>query len=89
MRVNRLKSSLGEGINQGEREGRGHFELPPGVPLKLHVIIDHSVVDVFANDRGAGTVRIYPTRSDSVGVGLFAEGGAVKVQSVQAWPLKP
>ena len=87
--VDRKKTSLAEGVGKDEREGRGHFELAPGEPLTLHVIIDHSVVDVFANNRGAGTIRIYPTRPDSVGIGLFSEGGAVKVQSVQAWPLKP
>ncbi len=89
MGVKRLKSSLGEGINQGEREGRGHFKLAPGEPLTLHVIADHSVLDVFANNRGAGTVRIYPTRPDSTGIGLFCEGGSVMVQSVQVWGLKP
>jgi beta-fructofuranosidase len=87
--ANRLKSSLAKGVNQGEREGRGHFELAAGEPLTLHVIVDHSVLDVFANDRAAGSVRIYPTRPDSLGIGLFSEGGAVTAKSVQVWPLKP
>jgi len=31
--------------------------------------------------------RIYPTRADSVGVALFARGGAAQVRAWQAWEL--
>ena len=39
-------------------------------PLRLHVFLDGSVIEVFANGRAAAT-RAYPTRSDSVGVTVF------------------
>lgn len=39
-------------------------------PLRLHVFLDGSVIEVFANGRAAAT-RVYPTRSDSVGVTVF------------------
>ena len=39
-------------------------------PLRLHVFLDGSVIEVFANGRAAAT-RVYPTRPDSVGVTVF------------------
>ena len=39
-------------------------------PLRLHVFLDGSVIEVFANGRAAAT-RVYPTRPDSVGVRVF------------------
>ena len=65
----------------------GPLELAPGEPLRLRVFVDRSVVEVFANDRQAVMRRIYPTRADSVGVALFARGGAAQVRAWQAWEL--
>jgi len=65
----------------------GPFALRPGGPLKLRVFIDKSIVEVFANDRQAVCRRIYPSREDSVGVKLFARGGAVNVPILKAWRL--
>jgi beta-fructofuranosidase len=65
----------------------GPLELAPGEPLRLRVFVDRSVVEVFANDRQAVMRRIYPTRADSVGVELFASGGAAQVTSWQAWEM--
>ena len=39
-------------------------------PLRLHVFLDGSVIEVFANGRAAAA-RVYPTRPDSVGVTVF------------------
>ena len=39
-------------------------------PLRLHVFLDGSVIEVFANGRAAAA-RAYPTRPDSVGVTVF------------------
>ena len=76
------------------REGRkkieaGPFELKPGETLKLRVFVDKSVIEVFANDRQAVARLIYPAREDSVGVALFANGGAVEVPVLQAWDMMP
>jgi sucrose-6-phosphate hydrolase SacC (GH32 family) len=51
--------------------------------------VDRSVVEVFANDRQAALRRIYPQRPDSVGVSVFANGGAAKVRQVKAWQMAP
>ena len=65
------------------------FELLPGESLKLRIFLDRSVLEVFANGRQCVTQRIYPTRSDSLGVTLFSRGGSVDVKSVDAWDMAP
>lgn len=65
------------------------FELSPGETLKLHIFLDRSVLEVFANGRQCVTQRIYPTRGDSLGVTLFSRGGGVDVKSIDAWDLAP
>jgi len=52
-------------------------------------ILDRSVVEVFANGRLCLTKRVYLSRSDSLGLCLFAEGGSATVHSVDAWEMAP
>jgi beta-fructofuranosidase len=59
------------------------LKLSPGEPLKLHIFLDCSVVEVFANDRVAMATRIYPTRSDSLGIKV-ARG---HLTSLAAWEM--
>ena len=61
--------------------------LEAGEGLDLHVYVDHSVIEVIANGRACLASRVYPTREDSVGLAVFAEGGAATVASLRAWPL--
>jgi beta-fructofuranosidase len=65
----------------------GPLDLRLGEPLRLRVFLDHSVIEVFANDRACLTARIYPTRPDSLGVGLFAHGGAAQLRIGHAWQM--
>lgn len=58
-------------------------------PLKLRVFLDRSVLEVFANGRQCITQRIYPTRTDSLGIALFSRGGRVSVTSFEAWNMAP
>ena len=52
--------------------------------LRLHVFLDRSVLEVFANDWACFTQVIYPPETDR-GVELFATGGAVTVKSLDIW----
>ena len=64
------------------------LQLAPGSPLKLHVFLDHSVIEIFADDgRTCLASRIYPLRPDSLGVGFFAREGSVKMDSSDIWRL--
>jgi beta-fructofuranosidase len=65
------------------------FEVPEGQPLKLRVFIDHSVVEVFANDRQAITRRVYPAREDSDRVRLYCQGGAAAFAGIETWEMMP
>ena len=66
----------------------GSLKLNPNELLRLTVFVDGSVVEVFANGRTCLTGRIYPTREDSLGVGIFAKDGRAKVKSMDAFEIK-
>jgi len=63
------------------------FELAAGEPLRLRIFLDRSMLEVFANSRQCVTQRIYPIRSDSVGVVLFSRGGGVTVRRLDGWTM--
>jgi beta-fructofuranosidase len=68
-------------------ERGGPFALVPGEPLRLHIFVDGSVVEVFANERACLSGRIYPTRADSCGIELTVRGGAAVLIRLDAWKL--
>ena len=62
--------------------------LGPDEPLRLHIFLDRSVLEVFANQRVSITSRIYPTRADSLGVALLAERGEARLNALDAWQIQ-
>jgi beta-fructofuranosidase len=83
LEIDRRHSSSGA-EDQHDVQG-GDLELIDGEPLRLHMFVDRSVVEVFANGRACITSRVYPSRADSLGVALFAEGGAAEARAVDVW----
>lgn len=61
--------------------------LPADGVLRLRVFLDASVLEVFANKRICFGERIYPTRPDSLGLDLFAEGGEARVRRLDVWEM--
>ena len=59
--------------------------LQAGERLRLHVFVDHSVVEVFINERACITSRAYPTRADSTGLQLAARGGRAWLRRADVW----
>ena len=57
-----------------------------GEQLKLNIFVDHSILDIFVNDRWATSVRVFPTDADADGVEAFA-ASATKVKNLRAWVL--
>jgi sucrose-6-phosphate hydrolase SacC (GH32 family) len=55
--------------------------------LILHIYLDRSVIEVFVNNKIALSTRVYPTRRDSVGVGLFSKGGKTELEKFEAYEL--
>jgi beta-fructofuranosidase len=57
-------------------------------PLKLRAFIDRSVVEVFVNGRQCVAVRVYPDRTDSLGVSFRSQGVDGELRSLDAWQMK-
>ncbi len=64
------------------------FTLEDGELLQLRVFVDRSVVEVFVNDRQCAAMRVYPSRDDSVGVSLRAQGQDAVLHGLDAWRMR-
>jgi beta-fructofuranosidase len=84
--VDRSRSSLDPRSLDGVHGGP--LDIGDG-DLELRVLVDRSIVEVFANGTFALTERIHPTREDSTGVALEAVGGEAVVRTLDAWELRP
>ncbi|NTU82010.1 MAG: glycoside hydrolase family 32 protein [Chloroflexales bacterium] len=62
--------------------------LRDGEPLRLHLFLDRSVIEVFANEQVAITSRIYPSRADSTAVTAFAEHAPAALLALDAWTMR-
>lgn len=62
--------------------------IPPNEPFHLRVFIDRSVVEVFINGRQCLAARVQPSRDDSLGVSLRAQGQDAELRSLDAWQMK-
>jgi len=87
LRVERDHSSLAPDVDRAPQGGP--LALAEGETLKLHVFLDASVIEIFANDRSCLTSRIYPSRADSLGLGAFGLGGEARLKSLHIWELHP
>jgi len=65
----------------------GVTEWVPGERFRLHLFVDESIVELFVDDTLALTGRIYPTRADSIGIAVFAVGGAAEIEAIDIWQL--
>ncbi len=81
----RERSSLSPDAQRHAQEGA--LNLAAGEGLRLHVFLDRSVVEVYANGRLCLTSRIYPSRTDSLGMDLFARGGRAWLKSLDVWEM--
>jgi sucrose-6-phosphate hydrolase SacC (GH32 family) len=56
-------------------------------PLRLHVFIDDSVIDVFVDDRHAFSTRAHPTLRNATGVRAYAVGGRAELRSARLFSM--
>ncbi|RKP52906.1 glycoside hydrolase family 32 protein [Cohnella endophytica] len=84
--IDRMRSSLFPGTHKSVIQG----QLPAGSgdSIRLRIFVDHSVVEVFAGDETCLTTLVYPSRDDSIGVALSAEGSAVHVSRLLIWEMR-
>jgi beta-fructofuranosidase len=84
--VDRAHSSQNGAVDSAPH--RAPLDVGPGEALRLRVFLDHSVLEVFANERVSISSRIYPTRPDSLGVAVLAEGGEAYLEALDAWQMR-
>jgi beta-fructofuranosidase len=60
-----------------------------GDNLRLHIFIDHSIMDIFINETYAFSMRVFPTDTNAEQVEAFSDGGTTRATSIQAWKLNP
>jgi sucrose-6-phosphate hydrolase SacC (GH32 family) len=83
--IDRQRSSMSEDVQRDIRSGP--LPLAADEPLLLHIFLDRSVIEVFANYRLCMSSRVYPSRTDSLGVGLFARGGSARIKALDVWEM--
>jgi len=68
-----------------------HFETPLALKdnrLVLHIYVDHSIIEVFANNgEAAMTVQVFSKEEDNV-VALFSNGAPATFSKVKIWRMK-
>ena len=67
---------------------QGPLKLAEGEALELRVFVDRSVVEVFANDTLALSVRVYPGRDDAGGVSLLSRGRDAAISRLDIWRMR-
>jgi beta-fructofuranosidase len=82
--IERSRSSLDAGTRR--QDVFGLLCLDEGEALNLRVLLDHSVLEVYANGRLTLCTRIYPTQAASVLGNSFVEGDADV--SLRAWAMR-
>ncbi len=81
--IDRARSSL---LPEAERRAQSGA-LSATDTLDLHLYLDGSVLELVANGRLTLNTRVYPSRDDSLGVKLFADGGVSRLGLLEVWTL--
>ncbi|MEC0329208.1 GH32 C-terminal domain-containing protein [Paenibacillus macerans] len=84
--VDRTKTTQHPGERCGGVQG-GKLELP-GENLKLHLYLDRSMVEAYANGLKNLTTRVYPSRKDAMGLEVWGDD-KLTVTSLEVWDMKP
>jgi len=94
VRIDLTETSLDPELMKGFYEPNGLLQeadltLKKDEAVHFQIFVDHSVLEVFVNNRLCLTQRIYPTRDDSQGIMLFSKGGEVEVPIFNGWKMHP
>ncbi|QJD82060.1 GH32 C-terminal domain-containing protein [Cohnella herbarum] len=84
LNLDRWKSSLNPDVQKGIQNGKMELD---GDLLKLHIYLDRSMIEAYANGKNSITSRVYPTRGDALGLNIWSEGGEVSIQKLQVWEM--
>ncbi len=84
--VDRSNSSLNPNA-QKYQPGPASYSLNRSEKIDLRIFIDHSIIEVFINEKDAFVTRIFPIGEDSDGIDLFVEGGSATATDISVWEL--
>jgi sucrose-6-phosphate hydrolase SacC (GH32 family) len=87
--LDKTTSSLNGGVEEKVVLSADYNEAVYGKPNKFHILLDHSIIDVFINDKVAFSNRVYPTSTASNGIELYSNAGTTNFTSVETWNLGP
>ncbi|MFJ5840234.1 GH32 C-terminal domain-containing protein [Streptomyces shenzhenensis] len=80
--IDRSRSSLDPDTRKGVHGGTVELD---GGHLHLRVLLDRSMLEAYVNGTNSLTSRVYPTREDSTGIRLTAQGGTAQVLELDVW----
>ena len=63
------------------------FPMAKGERLTLHIFVDRSIVEVFANDFAVSMTRTLPIKKNSTGVSVRAIGRSTSIKKMDAWKM--
>lgn len=78
--VDASKMSLDPDISKTSSAGTLSLD---GENLKLHIFLDRSMIEAYANGEKSITTRAYPTRADALGIELWSQNGTAKIVSMK------
>ncbi len=81
--VDKTKSSLDLNVRKGIQGGIVDMAADS---LRLHVYLDHSVIEAYANNRKLLATKVYPTRDDALGIQIWGTGGLM-LKSMEIWSM--
>ncbi|WP_419872624.1 GH32 C-terminal domain-containing protein [Candidatus Pristimantibacillus sp. PTI5] len=85
LELDRNKSSLDPDIAKGIHGGE--MALDEG-RLSLHIYLDSSMIEAYANGKNSITTRVYPSLSDALGLELWSKDGEAKIVKLQVWEME-
>lgn len=85
MVIDRTRSSRYEEVTRDVRSAP--LTLRDDEPLRLHLFVDRSVVELFVNGHTCLTSRVYPQGGGVYEPRLFAEEGTARLARIEGWTL--
>ena len=55
---------------------------------KLHIFIDRSVIEIYANYRNCFTGRVYPKNINATDIEIFVQEGSINIKKLTIWELE-
>lgn len=80
--LTKLQRNTYDGVYAGQYVSR--LNISEGSEVKLNVVVDGSIADIFVNDDKAFSVRIFPTDTQAIGVAAFSTS-AMTAKSIRVW----